>query len=68
MRTRRDRKYWPDDLKELAEDPVFDQEDDNNIWGREVPEGWPEDPAEAETKYLGYVEQHGCPFAWLLGL
>jgi len=38
-----------------------------NMWGRTVPEVWPENEEDAEAFYVEQVTHNfGCPFAWLL--
>jgi len=32
----------------------------------DVPDTWPDNDEEAEAFYNEQMEEHGCPFAWLL--
>jgi hypothetical protein len=69
--TTNDRDLWPNAWVGLNEDPKFNQNDADNVWGNEVPTGefgWPEDAEEAEARYLAQIDTYSCPFAWLLDL
>jgi hypothetical protein len=67
-RTSHDRKLWPVAWRRLAEDPVFDRTDANNLWGFEVPDVWPDNEREAQAFFIENAthEPWKCPFAWLL--
>lgn len=69
----RDRKYWPWAWRNEDEDPKFDRHNLDNMWPAKnnyLPPGvvWPEDREEAKDLYTEQISEHGCPFAWLLGL
>jgi len=63
----KDRKFWPREWRRLREDPFFSKKNEDNIWGRDVPEDvWPEDEDAAKALYDAQVSEFGCPFQWLL--
>ena len=58
----KDRKFWPRAWRKLREDPFFSKKNEDNIWGNDVPDTWPEDEDEAKAMYDAQVETYGCPF------
>ena len=76
-RVRVDRRYWNRPLWGLEEDIRFDQNDPDNMFCTDRMKctdredqlaEWPEESDEAKQLLMDYSSQHGCPFAWLLGL
>ena len=68
-RARTDLRYFPDEWRQLAKDTeeCFDNKDEANIFGTEVPEGvWPDNDADAKDFFIDQQKTYGCPFAWLL--
>ena len=71
MRMEFDMDYYPGSWKKWSEDPKIDSTDDANLWTYGVPEmdssgGWPSDDAGAQTMWDQQINDHGCPFYWLL--
>ena len=58
----KDRKHWPRAWRKLREDPFFSKKEEDNIWGNDVPDTWPEDEDEAKAMYDLQVATYGCPF------
>ena len=46
-----DRKYWPKAWRGTGDDPVFDGRKEKNVWGREVPDIWPQNEADAKAVF-----------------
>ena len=76
-RVRIDRRYWNKPLWNLEEDIRFDQQDPDNQFctdkrrcsdRSEQLAQWPDESDVAKQLFMDHSSQHGCPFAWLLGL
>ena len=66
MRVWNDMRYWPREWRHSHDDVHIEQVSEN-MWGRTVPEVWPENEEDAEAFYVEQVTHNfGCPFAWLL--
>ena len=62
----KDRKHWPKAWRRAGGDPFISKKKEENIWGTDVPDTWPEDEDEAKAMYDAQVATYGCPFQWLL--